>query len=182
LTTDATVATTAVTDAPAVRDGQATKGTKAGPAANRREEPPEQDGRRRLRRSRARRQLRARKVERIIRRIDPWSVFKLTFLFSLCLWVVFMLAGLILWAGAVSTGVVENIENFITELFALESFQFEGGQLFQGLAVGGFIMVLVTTGFSVLMAVLFNLISDLTGGIRASVVELENLRRRDGQS
>ena len=59
----------------------------------------------------------------------------------------------------------------------LESFAFEGAKLFRGAAIGGLVMVLVTTGFSVLMAVLFNLISDLTGGIRVSVIELENLRQ-----
>jgi hypothetical protein len=128
-------------------------------------------------RGRNRRRLRARKVDRIIRRIDPWSVLKVSFLFSLCLWIVFMLAGMILWTGAVGSGAIDNVEDFITDLFALESFAFEGGQLFRGAAIGGFIMVLVTTGFSVLMAVLFNLISDLTGGIRVAVVELENLRR-----
>jgi hypothetical protein len=128
-------------------------------------------------RGRARRKLRARKVDRIIRRVDPWSVLKVSFLFSLSLWIVFMLAGMILWTGAVGSGAIDNVEDFITDLFALESFAFEGGQLFRGAAVGGLIMVLVTTGFSVLMAVLFNLISDLTGGIRVAVVELENLRR-----
>jgi hypothetical protein len=128
-------------------------------------------------RGRARRKLRARKVDRIIRRIDPWSVLKVSFLFSLSLWIVFMLAGMILWTGAVGSGAIDNVEDFITDLFALESFAFEGGQLFRGAAIGGLIMVLVSTGFSVLMAVLFNLISDLTGGIRVAVVELENLRR-----
>lgn len=128
-------------------------------------------------RGRARRKLRARKVDRIIRRVDPWSVLKVSFLFSLSLWIVFMLAGMILWTGAVGSGAIDNVEDFITDLFALESFAFEGGQLFRGAAVGGLIMVLVATGFSVLMAVLFNLISDLTGGIRVAVVELENLRR-----
>jgi hypothetical protein len=124
-----------------------------------------------------RRKLRARKVERIIRRVDPWSVLKLSFLFSLSLWIVFMLAGVILWTAAVGSGAIDNVEDFVTDLFALESFAFEGGKLFRGAAIGGLVMVLVTTGFSVLMAVLFNLISDLTGGIRVSVIELENLRQ-----
>ena len=44
------------------------------------------------------------------------------------------------------------------------------------MAVGGFLMAMVGTAFAVLFAVLFNLISDLTGGIRVSVIELENLR------
>lgn len=130
-----------------------------------------------LRTSQERRKLRARRVDRVIRRADPWSVMKLAFLFQLSLYVIFMLAGTILWSAAVRTGAIDNVESFITELFGLESFEFNGGQLFRGSAVGGLIMVLVGTGFSVLLAVLFNLISDLIGGVRVSVIELENLRR-----
>jgi hypothetical protein len=125
----------------------------------------------------ARRKLRARRVERIMRRIDPWSVLKLSFLFFLCLYVIFMLAGVILWTAAANTDAIDNVEQFIEELFALRSFRFEGEQIFRGAAVGGLVMVVVSTAFSVLIAVLFNLISDLTGGIRVSVIELENLRQ-----
>ncbi len=131
-------------------------------------------------RRRNRRKLRARRVERIVRRVDPWSVLKLTFLFYLCLWLILLLAGVILWSAASSAGAVDNIEDFMTDLFALKSFEFEGQQIFRGALVGGFILVLVGTGFSVLLSVLFNLIGDLTGGIRVSVIELENLRRRPG--
>ncbi len=127
--------------------------------------------------ARERRRLRARRVDRIIRRADAWSVMKLSFLFLLSLYVIFMLAGMILWSAAVRTGAIDNVESFITELFGLESFEFNGEQLFRGSAVGGLIMVLVGTGFSVLLAVLFNLISDLIGGVRVSVIELENVRR-----
>ena len=129
-------------------------------------------------RGRTRRRLRARKVDRIIRRIDPWSVLKLAFLFYLCLWLILLFAGIILWTAAVSAGAIDNVEDFVTELFGLESFEFRGDQIFRGAAFGGVILVLVGTGFSVLLSVLFNLIGDLTGGIRVSVIELENLRRR----
>lgn len=134
------------------------------------------------RRRRDRRKLRARRVERIVRRVDPWSVLKLTFLFYLCLWLILLLAGVILWLAASSAGAIDNVEDFMTELFGLESFEFEGQQIFRGALVGGFILVLVGSGFSVLLSVLFNLIGDLTGGIRISVIELENLRRRPSRS
>lgn len=123
-----------------------------------------------------RRRLRARRVDRILRRIDPWSVLKVSFFFLLSLWVVVLLAGAILWSAATGSGAIDNVEEFVTELFGLKTFAFEGEQLFRGIAVGGLIMVLAGTAFSVLLAVLFNLISDLTGGIQLSVVELENVR------
>ena len=134
--------------------------------------------RRSAKKSADRRRLRARRVDRIIRRIDPWSVLKISFLFYLCLWIIVLLSGSILWIGANRTGVIGNVESFITELFGLESFNFEGSEVFRGSAIGGLILVFLGTGFNVLVAVLFNLISDLTGGIRVSVIELQALRKR----
>lgn len=169
MTTDAAAP---VTDAPRPAVKKKAAPSKAGTPAS------SPDGKKPTRKeNRARRKLRARRVERIMRRIDPWSVLKLSFLFFLCLWVIFMLAGVMLWTAAVSSGAIDNVEKFITDLFALESFAFEGEQLFRGAALGGLVMVLVSTGFSVLISVLFNLISDITGGIRVSVIELENVRQ-----
>jgi hypothetical protein len=48
--------------------------------------------------------------------------------------------------------------------------------MFRAYAVGGLVMVVAATGFTVLLAVLFNLISDLTGGVRVTVVEEETAR------
>ena len=43
-------------------------------------------------------------------------------LFYASLLVVFLVAGIILWAVASVTGVVDNVETFIKDLFALDSF------------------------------------------------------------
>ena len=58
-----------------------------------------------------------------------------------------------------------------------DSFQLDGRQIFRAAAGAGVILVLSSTAFVVLMSVLFNLIADLTGGIRMSVIELESTRR-----
>ena len=70
------------------------------------------------------------------------------------------------------------MENFIKELFALETFTFNPDQIFRVSALGGLVMVVAGSGFTVLMAVLFNLISDLIGGVRMTVVEEETARPR----
>lgn len=119
--------------------------------------------------------LRARQVQRIVRYVGPWSTLKFSFLFYVCLWLIVLVAGVILWTGATSTGVIDNVESFIEELFGLEQFAFEGGQMFRGVLFGGFALVIVGTAFNVLLAVLFNLISDLTGGVRLTVVEVERV-------
>jgi hypothetical protein len=117
--------------------------------------------------------LRARQVQRILRYVAPWSALKVSFFFFVCLWLIILVAGVILWAGASSTGAIDNVESFIEELFGLERFAFEGSQMFRGVLFGGFALVVVGTAFSALIAVLFNLISDLTGGLRLTVVEVE---------
>ncbi len=122
--------------------------------------------------------LRARKVRRLVRHVEPWSVLKIALVFYFCMWVILLIAGVILWSLAVSSGMVDNIETFVTELFALESFTFNADQLFRASAIGGLVLVVAGSGFTVLMAVLFNLISDLSGGVRFTVVEEETARPR----
>ena len=129
---------------------------------------------RRTRRS-SRRQ-RARRVRRLVRHIEPWSVLKLALVFYFCLWVIMLVAGSILWRVAVSSGVIDNIEGFIESLLVLDNFKFNGEELFRAYAVGGLIMVVIATGFTVLATVLFNLISDLIGGVRVTVIQEETAR------
>jgi hypothetical protein len=124
---------------------------------------------------RARRQ-RARRVHRLVRHVEPWSVLKLALVFYFCLWVIMLVSGAILWRVAVSSGVIDNIEGFIESLLVLDNFEFDGDELFRAYAVGGLLMVLVATGFTVLAAVLFNLISDLIGGVRVTVIQEETAR------
>ena len=122
--------------------------------------------------------LRARKVRRLVRHVEPWSVLKVALIFYFCLWVILLIAGVMLWSLAVSSGTVDNVETFVTELFALESFTFNADQIFRASAIGGLVLVVAGAGFTVLVAVLFNLISDVTGGIRFTVVEEETARPR----
>ena len=125
---------------------------------------------------RAASRLRARKVRRLVRHIEPWSMLKISLLFYFCLWIILLVAGVLLWGAAVSSGTIDNIENFIRELLALDEFEFDADLIFRSSALGGLVMVVAATGFNVLLAVLFNLISDLTGGMRITVVEEESAR------
>lgn len=122
------------------------------------------------------RRLRARKVRRLIRHIEPWSVLKVALLFNFCMWVVTMVAGVLLWEAAESAGTIQDIEQFVRELFAQEEFEFIGEEIFNAVALGGLVVAVAATGFAVLIAILLNLISDLTGGIRVTVVEEETAR------
>jgi len=129
-------------------------------------------------RARANRRLRARRVRRLVRHVEPWSVLKVSLILYFCAWVVMLFVGVTLWNLAVNSGLVANIENFVVELFALESFKINADQIFRIAAVGGLVLVLAGSGLTVLGAVLFNLISDVTGGVRLTVIEEETARPR----
>lgn len=115
---------------------------------------------------------RVRRVSRVIRDIDPWSVFKVGLVFHLVLYFVVLISLVLLWNVAQSTGTIENVENFM-ESFGWETFSFEGGALFKNLSIFGLFMVILFTGLWVLIATIFNLITDLVGGIRVTVLEEE---------
>jgi transmembrane protein DUF3566 len=120
--------------------------------------------------------LRARRVKRIVRHIDPWSVLKLSLLFYACLFVVFMVAGTLLWNLAGAAGTISSIESFIKDIGAFKTFSFSGTTIFRASFLAGLILVIAGSGLNVLLTVLFNLISDLVGGIRIAVIEEETAR------
>ena len=115
---------------------------------------------------------RVRRVSRVIRDVDPWSVFKVGLVFHLVCYFVALISLVLLWNVARSTGTVDNVENFM-ESFGWETFKFDGGELFSRVWVLGLFAVILCTGLWVLMATIFNLITDLVGGLRVTVLEEE---------
>ncbi len=111
-----------------------------------------------------------RRTTRIIRHVDAWSVFKVALVFHFVLYLTLLLAGVLLWNVANATGTVDNVERFL-ESFGWESFEFKGGELFHQAWVLGLFLVVGLTGLAVLMVTTFNLITDLVGGIRVTVLE-----------
>jgi hypothetical protein len=124
------------------------------------------------------RRPRVRKVNRIVRRVDAWSVFKIALVFWAVTLVILLVAGVLLWNLAESTGTLTNIEGFVKELFGLETFEFDGSKVFRASWMIGAVLVVAMTATTVTMAVLFNLISDLLGGVRVTVLEEEVVLRR----
>jgi hypothetical protein len=120
----------------------------------------------------------ARRVRRVVRKIDPWSVLKVSLIFYVCMYVILMIASVLLWSAAASSGTVDNIEDFVIDL-GFSDFEFKADQMFRAAVFGGAILMVVGTGFTVLVSVLFNMISDLVGGIRVTMIEQEIERPRN---
>ena len=118
-----------------------------------------------------------RRVRLVVRRIEPLTVLRFALLLFATVYLVILVAGLVLWAAATATGVRENVEKFIGDLIASDDFRILGPTMFRASVVGGLILVVMGTGASVLMAVLYNLISDVVGGVIV-VFEERPTRRR----
>ena len=112
----------------------------------------------------------ARRVRRVVRHIDTWSVFKVATIFVACIWGVVVLASLLVWRAAVTSGSVENTEDFIVDL-GFEDFNFNPQQMFEALLSAGAVIAIAAIFFIWLLTVLFNLICDITGGLRITMIE-----------
>jgi hypothetical protein len=111
-----------------------------------------------------------------LRHIDPWSTFKVALIFSLVAYVVVLTAGVLLWRVAENTGTLDNVERWFTQ-FGWETFELKGGEVFHNAWIIGLFGVVGMTGGLVLLATLFNLVSDIIGGIRLTVLEEEVVER-----
>ncbi|MFK7919400.1 MAG: DUF3566 domain-containing protein [Ilumatobacter sp.] len=123
------------------------------------------------------RKPRVRKVTRVVRHVDPWSVFKIALVAHMVLYVIVLTASVLLWNVANATGTVDNVERFF-ESFGWNSFEFNGGELYNAGWIAGLFVVIGMTGLAVLAATLFNLITDLVGGVRFTVLEEEVIETR----
>ena len=119
------------------------------------------------------RSVKARQVQRVVTRLDPWSMLRVSLSFALCLWMILVVAGVLLWQGAVVTGSIGKVEDFLAQLLAESSFTIDGIKVFEGAAVAGMVLFVAGALFAVITSVLFNLIASVFGGLRFTVVELE---------
>jgi Transmembrane domain of unknown function (DUF3566) len=113
----------------------------------------------------------ARRTRRMVRRIDVWTVFKMSILFYLCVFLVFLIAGVLLWNIAEAFHVITSVEKFIRSLFDLQQFTFRPKVVLESSVLGGGTLVLLGTGANVLAALIYNLISDVVGGVQFTVLE-----------
>jgi Transmembrane domain of unknown function (DUF3566) len=130
---------------------------------------------------------------------DPWSVFKLSVLFYICVCLIVVVAGTLLWNVGRSVGTIDDVENFITRMGAygtctlkaevpagtpfeqdddcaddevlVGGYQFDDGTIFRAAAIGGGILVVAGSIGNVLLVALLNLLNELTGGLRYTVVK-----------
>ena len=116
----------------------------------------------------------ARKVRVVIRRINPWSVLKMSLLFYFCLMLVVLVGLGILYGVLDSLGILDTTEELLSELGFGEGtagFEFNAGYIFRTLLLIGLISTGLWAALTVFVAFLYNLIADLVGGIEVTLTE-----------
>ncbi len=120
---------------------------------------------------RFRRTKKSRQAKVVIRKVGPWSVLKFSLLFYLCVMTVILGALVILYEVLNALGALDSVTSLIRDLFADPSFEIHGDWLFtRGLAIA-IGMVVLWTLINVFVAFLYNLISDIVGGIEVTLSE-----------
>lgn len=106
--------------------------------------------------------------EVVIRRLRLGSVLRMAFGFSLCAVIVVVGAGVLIWITISTLGVVENLESLAEDLGWVDV-TFDGPAMLRAALIGGGILVVAASLLSVVLAEVFNLLSTITGGLKAEV-------------
>lgn len=115
----------------------------------------------------------------VIRRLGPWSVLRFSLFFYFCVWLIVFLALVIIYMLMSAVGAVDSIERLLGYLFTTGQQSTRGPQPIEidegvvGLTTffGGCVLTLVWSLINLLVAFLYNLISDVVGGIEVTLAE-----------
>ena len=110
-----------------------------------------------------------RRVRRVIRKIDPWTVLKVSLIFNAIAGLMFVLGVWVMWSLAIQRGIPDQVTEFFAN-FAMV-FTPEGELYFRVVVLLTIILVVVLTGLFTLGALMYNLISDIVGGVEIIVLE-----------
>jgi Transmembrane domain of unknown function (DUF3566) len=115
-----------------------------------------------------------RRVRVAIRRVNPWSVLKVSLVFYFCLMLVILVGFGILYAVLSAAGILDSLAELLTGVGfgdAQGNFEFNTGYIFRTLFLIGLVSTALWAVFTVFLAFLYNLIADLMGGIEVTLIE-----------
>jgi hypothetical protein len=124
---------------------------------------------------RLRRKPASRRTRVTVRRVGPLSVLKLSLIFYFCVWLAIFLGLLFLFMILQAVGVIDRVEEMITTTgFSGNegaTFQIDPAWVFPRLFVIGAFMSVIWSVIKVFVAFLYNLISDVVGGVEITLAE-----------
>lgn len=116
-----------------------------------------------------------RRARLTLKKIDPWSVLKVTFVYALALYVVILVAIAVLYGVLAGMGVFHSLNSFLSTVGASGkvSAYLGFGRIFLYALVIGAVNVVLFTALSTLGAFIYNVCGDLVGGLELTLTETE---------
>jgi quinol-cytochrome oxidoreductase complex cytochrome b subunit len=114
---------------------------------------------------------RPRQTRVVIRKVGPWSVLKFSLLFYFCIMLVILLALGMLYSVLGAIGALDSVTKLAREVLSEKTFEVHGDWIFTRLTLIGIAMVFLWSLINVFVAFLYNLISDVVGGIEVTLAE-----------
>lgn len=109
-----------------------------------------------------------------IRRIDPWSMFKVSLLLSVALFFVWMIAVALLYLVLGGMGVWSKLNSNVGDLLNNTSGSAElvsSGTIFGGALLVGLLNIVLLTAMATIAAFVYNLTTDLIGGVVVTLAD-----------
>lgn len=119
----------------------------------------------------------ARKARLLVSKIDPWSVLKMSFLLSVALGIVTVVAAIVIWTVLDLTGIFDRVNQLLGEIAGSEGAGFDLrqfaslGQVVSFATIIAVVNVVLLTALAMLSAVLYNISSTLVGGIGVTLTD-----------
>ncbi len=113
-----------------------------------------------------------RRVRRVLRKIDPWTVLKVSIIFNVIVVMAISIGIAIAWTLLRNSGIPDDIVNSINELAIFEEdINLDGPSYFRVMVFFSIVSTVLLTSLATLSAVVYNLISDVVGGVEFVVLE-----------
>jgi hypothetical protein len=117
-----------------------------------------------------------RRARLVVKHIDPWTVMKISFIVSLVILVVVVVASAIIYAVLGKMGVWNQINDLVNEVSPTTSSPvlrnpLSGSRVIGITALVGGVNVVLLTALATLGAAVYNLVSDLVGGIEVTLTD-----------
>ena len=104
-------------------------------------------------------------------KVDLWSVLKVALCFYLAGLAMLIIAGLVVWLLLDASGGIHNFERFMGDIMSAKDYRLVASQILLGSVLVGLVVVALMTIMTVIAAALYNLFSELVGGVEVTLVE-----------